>query len=334
MIEKGLLKNVEKFNNIKLAKGVNIELFVMEQRKVGAKDIGISTETFGDKWVYTPKGRAIFKTYDSKYGDNIRKVRIVNELLCKQMCDQINLGCATYEPAYIYGQDGLLTYDITDGKKLVSVEEFLNIKKHCVANLEETIKIIDKYIKKGYKIDKKKVVIGLYQTILFDTLTLQTDRNVNNINFLYDKTKKEITLAKLIDNEFAFCGEFYAEPHIDIERLKKSTFADIIYEYSLTGKIYTFDDTYCANRRKFLNNVENLVYYAKKHKALNNVLNYTLNNLNPKNAIENLEKKGVVINNDYKKLVCNVINNVKEIIMKEKAKRMSRQEIEELENLY
>lgn len=334
MITKGLLKNVDKFNNIKLAKGVNIELFVMEERKVSAKSIGISTESFGDKWVFTPKGRAIFKTYDSPFGSTIRKVRIFNELLCKKLCDQINLGCATYELAYIQGQDGLLTYDITDGKKIISIEDFLKIKKNCVANLEETIKIIDKYINKGYKIDKKKVVVGLYQTILFDTLTLQTDRNVNNINFLYDNKKKEITLAKLIDNEFAFCGEFFAEQNMDESRIKKSTFDDILYEYSITGKIFTFIDTYYANRRKFLNNVENLVYYAKKHKALSNVLNFTLNNINPQDAISELEKQGIIVNNDYKKLVCNIIDNVKEIIIKEKSKRMSKQEIEELENLY
>ena len=81
MIKKGILKNLDKFTNIKLAKGVNIELFVTDDRKCDKNSIGVSTETYGDKWFLTPKGKALFKTYDSTYSYNTRNIRIVNELL-------------------------------------------------------------------------------------------------------------------------------------------------------------------------------------------------------------------------------------------------------------
>lgn len=331
-MEKGILKNLSKFNNIKLAKGVNIELYVTDDRKCGTRSIGISSETYGDKWFFTPKGKAIFKTYDSDYGKELRNIRMVNELLCKKLCDQIGLGCAEYELAFIQGQNGLLTYDISEKKKLLSLEEFMHIKKNAPINLFEVASVIDKYAQKGYIIDKKEVIKGLYKTILFDTLTLQTDRNVGNINFLYNSKTKTFSLAKLIDNEFAFCGEFFINED-DNKRVCKYDMNDILNDYSYTAKIFTFNDSYCANSRRFFNNVEYLVLYAKRYPTFNKLLKETMENINPEKAFSELEKSKIEINKEYKEFVCRLIYETKSIILNQKNKKVEKGELDDLENI-
>ena len=332
MITKGILKNLDKFTNIKLAKGVNIELFVTDDRKCDKNSVGVSTETYGDKWFLTPKGKALFKTYDSSYSYNIRNIRIVNELLCKELCDQIGLDCAEYEPAHIKGLNGLLTYDIAGKNKLVSLESFLKIRKNTTANLYETSCIIDKYLTKGYNINKPEVIKGLYKTILFDTITLQTDRNVRNINFLYNSKTKSFKLAKLIDNEFAFCGEFFTY-ECDYKNITKYDFSDIIDDYSLTAKIFTFNDSYYANKSRFKNNVEYLVLYAKKYPAFNNLLKETLNNIDVKKAFAILEKNKIEINDEYKEYVCTIVEEVKNFIINKRRQKISKEDLEDLENI-
>lgn len=333
MTAKGILKNVNKFNKIKLAKGVDIALFVTDDRKCDKHSIGISTETYGDKWFLTPKGKALFKTYDSSYGYKMRNIRMVNELLCKELCDQIGLDCAEYEPAHIRGLDGLLTYDIAGKDRLVSLESFLKIKKNTTANLYETSCIIDKYLIKGYNINKSEVIKGLYKTILFDTITLQTDRNISNINFIYNSKTKTYKLAKLIDNEFAFCGEFFV-CECDYKNLSNYDFRDIINDYSLTAKIFTFNDSYYANKSRFKNNIEYLVLYAKKYPAFNKLLKETLQNIDVKEAFNNLEKKEIEINNEYKEYVCAIVDEVKNVIIKKRRQKTNKEDLEDLENIY
>lgn len=262
MIKQGILKNLKKFNNIKLAKGIDAQFFVTERRVVNMYSVGVSTETFGDKWFLTPKGRAIFKTFDSDYAENIRNIRILNELLCKSLCDQIGLDCAEYELAYIENTDGLLTYDITEGKKLISFSKFMSISKKLSPNLFDCAVAIDKYAAKGYKINKKDIITSMYKTILFDTLTMQTDRNSQNFNLLYDSKKKEFSPAKLIDNEFAFCGELLSSWIVN-DYGYNFKMHDILYEYNMTGKMLTFDSDYIADFKRLRQNIENLVLYAK-----------------------------------------------------------------------
>ena len=49
--------------------------------------------------------------------------------------------------------------------------------------------------------------MDIYRIAVFDTITMQTDRHINNIFFLIDKKTKEVKVAPLIDNEFAFFGQ-------------------------------------------------------------------------------------------------------------------------------
>ena len=333
MIKQGILKNVQKFNNIKLAKGVDLHLFATTNREVNRQSVGISTESFGDKWFLTPKGRAIFKTFDSKYADSIRNIRIINELVCKVLCDQIGLGCAEYDLAHIDDKDGLLTYDVSEGKKIVNFSKFLSVGKNLRPNLFDCAVAIDKYLEKGYRINKKDIIVSMYKTILFDTLTLQTDRNIYNINFLYDSKKKEFTLAELIDNEFAFCGEMLPN-WIKNDYVGEFVMHDIIYEYSMTGKILSFDYSYVASPTNLKRNVNNLVLYAKKHQALMRTLNVALNNIDINSAFDSIESKGLIVNKDYKRFVKMLVENSKQMIISEKNKKLTREELSDIEKIF
>lgn len=333
MIKQGILKNLKKFNNIKLAKGINAQFFVTERRIVNMYSVGISTETFGDKWFLTPKGRAIFKTFDSDYTGNIRNIRILNELLCKSLCDQIGLDCAEYELAHIENADGLLTYDISEGKKLISFSKFMSISKKLSPNLFDCAVAIDKYVEKGYKINKKDIITSMYKTILFDALTMQTDRNAQNFNLLYNSKKREFTPAKLIDNEFAFCGELLSS-WIENDYGYNFKMHDILYEYNMTSKMLTFDDDYVASLNHLRENIENLVLYAKKHTSLMKILGDVLKKIDGKKAFEDVEKTGIAVNNDYKKFVCFIIDDVKEMILHEKSKSLTKQELADVEKMF
>lgn len=189
-VEQGILKNVDKFNDIKLAKGLDLTFYATKDRKINWQKVGISTETFGDKWILTPKGRGLFKSFDTFYSTSTKNIRICNELLCRELCKQVGIRCAEYELAEIDGIKGLITYDFVGKNKLVPLNHFVEINKQSECNLIGCVEAFDTYAEKGYRFDKKQAIIDLYKLIVFDTLTLQTDRHENNVNFLFEKGKK------------------------------------------------------------------------------------------------------------------------------------------------
>ena len=331
-IEQGILKNVDKFNNIKLAKGLDLTLYATKDRKVNWQTVGISTETFGDKWIITPKGRGIFKTFDTFYSTSTKNIRICNELLCKELCKQVGVRCAEYELAEIDGLKGLITYDFVGKNKLVSLNHFIEIDKKLDCNLLGCVEAFDKYAEKGYTFDKKQAIIDLYKLIVFDTLTLQTDRHENNVNFLFEKGKK-VSVATLFDNEFAFCGERLLK-WVELERSQDMTFSDILSEHVLESKIFTFDDEYVANAKRLHNNLQYITFYAKKHSALKTVLKNMLGNINPTKAFMEIKKQGVSVNPYYQKFVTEIIQNTKDMIKNHMHMRVYKQELADAENIY
>lgn len=331
-VEQGILKNIDKFNDIKLAKGIDMTLYETKDRKVNWQTVGISTETFGDKWIITPKGRGLFKSFDTFYSTNTKNIRVCNELLCQELCKQVGIRCAEYELAEIDGLKGLITYDFVGKNKLVPLYKFVSIKRGFACNLLDCANAIDVYMENGYKIDKKQAVIDLYKLIVFDTLTLQTDRHENNVNFLFEKGKK-ISVATLFDNEFAFCGESILK-WLELERRKDMTFSDILSEHVLESKIFTFDDEYVINTKKLYNNLKNIAFYAKKHQTLKTTLKNMLDNINPTKAFIEIKKQGAIVNPYYQNFVTEIIQNTKDMIKNHMHMRVYKQELVDAENIY
>lgn len=330
--EKGILKNLDKFNDIKLAKGIDMTLYATKERKVNWSSIGISTKTFGDKWIITPKGRGLFKTFDDWYSTVTKNVRMLNELLCQELCKQVGIRCATYEPAEIDGLEGLVTYDFVGKNKLVPLHKFIQIKRGLDCNLLDCVEAMDIYSQNGYSINKKQAVIDLYKILIFDTLTLQTDRNENNINFLFEPGKK-IKVADLIDNEFAFCGERMFK-WLELDECEQFTMEDIVDEHVLESKIFTFNGSYVADTKRLKRNIEYITFYAKKHPALMTTLKNMLDNLNPTKAFMELKKQGVEVNPHYQNFVKEVVDYTKNLILTEKHKRVFKEELNDVENIY
>lgn len=331
-VEQGILKNVDKFNDIKLAKGLDLTFCATKDRKINWQKVGISTETFGDKWILTPKGRGLFKSFDTFYSTSTKNIRICNELLCRELCKQVGIRCAEYELAEIDGIKGLITYDFVGKNKLVPLNHFVEINKQSECNLIGCVEAFDTYAEKGYIFDKKQAIIDLFKLIVFDTLTLQTDRHENNVNFLFEKGKK-ISVATLFDNEFAFCGERLLK-WVELERSKNMTFSDILSEHVLESKIFTFDDEYVMNTKRLYNNLKNIAFYAKKHQTLKTTLKNMLDNINPTKAFIEIKKQGAIVNPYYQNFVTEIIQNAKDMIKNHMHMRVYKQELADAENIY
>lgn len=333
-VKKGILKNVHKFNNIKLAKGIDMTLYATQRRKVDWQSVGISTQSYGSKWIMTPKGRGLFKSYDSAYGAQIKNIRIVNELLCQELCHQVGIRCATYEPASFDGVEGLVTYDfVGKDNKLVPLYKFVQIVKGTDCSLLDCVNAIDEYQFQGYDINKKQAVIDLYKLIVFDTLTLQTDRNENNVNFLFSKTN-QVKVADLIDNEFAFCGELIMQ-WLGNNESEEYTMSDIISQYVLQSKMFMLDGNgYVATSNRVSQNLEQITFYAKKHPALKRTLKYMLENIDTDKAFENIKAQGIEVNDDYQEYVYRIVECTKNLILQYSRKHVAKADLQDVENIY
>ena len=208
-MKKGVLKNEYKYTeHLKLAKGLIIDQASTEHRD--NLDVGISSRNFGKNWYILPKGKAIFKTYDSyKKFENIKQIRIINELLCYELAKQVNIPCAEYELATNNNVTGLVTYKITnDNEILVKGQDFLLFANGEAHNDMISYSRACKYYKElGFKIDRKKIMLDLYKIAVFDALTLQTDRHMNNICFIKNTKDDTIRVSPIIDNELAFLAD-------------------------------------------------------------------------------------------------------------------------------
>ena len=206
-MDKYLLKNVDKYEKIKLNSGVNLNKLSYTKREQYVGEIGLSTKTYGGLWFNMQNGKkAIFKTFENDVYKGIRKQRIVNELICMCLAEQIGLECAKYEPAHKGFKIGLVSYNfLSDNEDTITLENILKIENDSSNNLKDAIHCLEKYCKlKRYTYNKRDAIVHLYKTIILDTLTLQSDRHQQNINFIINKDNNEIKSAPYYDNEFAF----------------------------------------------------------------------------------------------------------------------------------
>ena len=322
MSKKPILKNLKKLNDIKLAQGIDLSTLSFSYRsEAELKELGASTSDFGSYWFNLPDGNsALFKTYNLLKRMGTKNIRIINELLCYQLAKQVYLPCARYEPAHVKNNIGLVSYNfLKSDEYTMSLYEFLKIDDELSNNLADTMQALDIYKENGYVFDEREIFENLYKLIIFDTITMQSDRHASNIHFIFNQNLPEIKLAPSFDNEFAFCVDisqrmFQGEANPDSKDIN-----DLRDEYSLRAKYFTVFEEIRQSKGAFINNVKSICTMAKADKELGKILNTFLRNFSSVKAFELLEKKGYQIPDGYKEYVNNIVSENLDYLKKQLA---------------
>ncbi|MBO7527800.1 MAG: HipA domain-containing protein [Clostridia bacterium] len=320
MDKKPILKNLNKFSNIKLARGVNLlNLSSVSRSHDELRYLGVSTKTFGKNWFVLPdKSKAIFKSYDFSSSLGLKKLRIINEVLCYQLAKQVGMPCARYEPAHIQNKVGLISYNfLKKGETLKTLHELLKVDKVLDSNLSDTLNALEMYGDYGYNYNKKEILKELFKFIVFDTITIQSDRHSNNIHFIFNEKKSEIKLAPAFDNEFAFSIDLIYNNYKNDKSTLEKSIDDVRKDYSKWAKYFTILEELRSPRNAFINNVHNICAMAKADKELGKVLNNILDNINPSEAFKVLENNDYKISKEYKEFVETVVSENVKIIRSE-----------------
>ncbi len=332
---KAILKNITKFGNIKLAKGIYLDNVVITARD---GDCGVPTRSFGEKWFILPQGKALFKSFDSNFAKVIQKNRIINELICNELCDQVGIPHVKMEPATIKRTTGLISYNIIKPQEeLLTGYSLCNIAKETYDqnNLENYGYIFDELIDMGYNIDKKSIIQNMFKICIFDLLTLQTDRHMDNTFFIKNRKTKQLTLAPLLDNEFAFAGKLLQEI------LEEKDF-DVDFEEKLNNlyinKYHCIIAEDSSEHVQLQEIVEKYVRLCKCDKNFAEILIDTIKNFNIKLALENVTQKGYQISNEYCTYIYAVTEYIKKMIIDEyqnkKVTNIKKTKLEDYEMLY
>ncbi len=310
-----IIKNIGKYNNIKLAKGIYLDNVKSSHRK---GDTGISTKNTGKKWFYLPKGKAIFKAFDSYNASNIKANRVINEFICKELCSQLGIPSPNLDPATYDGMTGLLTYNVvSDNQKLWNANMFFDKARtdtynNDLINYSSAIDLINKN-GKGYYVNKDKMMKELYKMCVFDSLTMQTDRHISNIFFLENKLTHELTLAPLLDNEFAFFSIGLSKK-VFFEN-KEYNIDDILHFYGQTyNKLRVVEKYRTSDEDETLKNLATIAKLDGEYKA---ILNDMLVKIDIHKAIQNVENLGFSIPDDYKEFMTFIVESVKHKIVEE-----------------
>ena len=296
---KAKLKNIEKYNNIKFAKGLVFDT-ARKRNRVG--NSGISTQKHGDKWYMLPKGRAIFKTFDdSDSGDffhSVRNMRLVNELICYEISKQIGVICAEYELATKDGETGVVTYDVRkSGEQIIDASTlFFEADIEPVFGFRSYSDALDKMIAKGYKLNKQKILMGIYKLAIFDALTLQSDRHDSNVFFLIDEKKRTLRFSPAIDNEFAFNIKYFDE----VASIKKITEADFnVNLENISDLLYLLGADGEETDYPFNENIKQIVRIAKSNEKYAQVFMDMVKSFNLQQVLDKVVNMGIKINRHY-----------------------------------
>lgn len=300
-----IVKGINKFiNPNKISKNNSIDLVKLKKvTRIGeTSDSGISSNKFGLYWFLTPKGRALFKTFDYYLHYNVRELRIINELVCMELLKLLNIPCVQYEPAYFNLYDGLVSYDITgENEKIIPLYKLFgsnSIKNNC--NLESVSYFLDRIKQEGYKFSKKDFILSMYTNSVFDFIVKQMDRHYNNINCIVDDDKN-LRYANIMDNEFAFISQYFSGSVLTHEEEKYCNLLSYYDDYAPVISLNGVD-----SKNKLNGIVTDIVNCAKSNKDMNRILNHIINNFNIDKAIELVEQNGILISNEYKEYMKNV----------------------------
>lgn len=317
MINNGILKNVNKFSDIKLARGIDLTHANVMYRKKPTNQSNVSMQKYGHVWFRLTRGNAIFKTYDGVYKPELKKLRIVNELIVQKLAKQIGVPCATYEPASFYDDMGLVTYNfLKENQTLIPLADFLIPNADYDNNLVDIADACAFYQMLGYDIKKEEIILDMYKDMVLDALTLQTDRNNYNINLLKDNNDYSMSVSILFDNEFAYAIDTVSDLVKKGRDINSISILEILDEYSVSAKTLNVQDEMFKPRR-YQKNVQNLVNLAKSNPQMLNFLKNALKNLSISKAIERVEASGVEISSEYKEYLTRVTRFTKMMFTRE-----------------
>lgn len=297
-----ILKNLARY---KTANSFNLTDFVRE-------DID------HNKWFYLPE-KVIFKNYNPeglRYGNYVKNLRIMNELICIKLAEQIGLKAAVYKPAVYDGVKGLISYNFikSNERKLDTI---------TIGSLEALKIYLDEIKDSGYKFDSKQILNDMFKLIILDCLTLQVDRHCYNVMLIANKNDKTVRFGDVFDCEYSFGVDmFYGASKGLVKKFginnDKFKFRNIIDKYDLsliykTNISEAYDCLTCVpieqSDKYFQNRVFDCCEYAKYNGTMNILLD-VLKNVDVKKVIEDLKKEGIIIG-DYAKYADGFVNYTK-----------------------
>ena len=281
-----------------------------------AKFSGVSTHTYSDKWFIVNGKQALYKTYDGASYSYAKEFRTTNEVLCYELAKQLNIPCVSYQFAHLENTNGTITYNALKEKQ--TIVPFV----HIISNLSDLEKFHDfTYYRDGIlnfakmnniKVDIEKVLFRIYQIIIFDMLTFQTDRNLSNISFIIetDKNKnKTLKVFPLFDSEFAF-GVFALVDDNEKVDLSRWEFLKRYENYSTKIGFNKFNNGYLAN-------LGGAVYLASKNPKYAEFLINVANNFNIKEVLSQMEADGVKFSKQQKQLYITLCSYSKKCLQEE-----------------
>ena len=170
---KPVIKNIGRFENIKLATGVILDDKPKKFRAnyTTSNFTGISTKEYGKYWFNINGKKAIFKSFDTLKAT--KPARIVNELLCAELAKQVGVECAQCESATIDNKNGIISYNVANkNEEMVSARDFklymgvLDLN-HSFVSYSRILRL---YKECGYKFNLADEMLKLYKVVVFDML--------------------------------------------------------------------------------------------------------------------------------------------------------------------
>ena len=293
-----IIKNSNKFDeNVKLATTLILDL---NKRQMREGNVGESTKAYGKFWFLTPKGKVLFKTSnDGSHG----YVKYLNEIVCSKLAKNVGIDCAIYEPAILNNlekTEGIASYNFAkENQKIISIAEFLGDEDSL--KIDTTIyDIIPMLIEHGvgYNLDYYQILDGLYKMAIFDLLTFQSDRHLNNISLLID-SQKNIKLAPLYDNEYTFLE--FSRPYFDLAYSKVDDFIDNFFYNDGMMNVNCYEKP--LGKEGFDMYVDEIIEMAAGSEHHKKILKDILNKANIDAVFSDLKQKGTKINDGYENFV-------------------------------
>ena len=141
--------------------------------------------------------------------------------------------------------------------------------------------------------------------MLFDVLTLQTDRHLDNVCFIFDLKTRHVRPCPLLDNEFAFLGR-------TLQNIIEN--ADYYKGYRITADDLDFHLRVADN--SYRSNIEDIVKIAKNNSIFDKIYRNFVKNMNIDMAIKKLQAQNIEIDNSYIDFMKDIVKSMKKELNK------------------